>query len=200
MMAVLVARYGPGMYEPLAAVSLPAPGPFSWAGLLAVLSQQRMQQLLLGWAVRTLPGLLVSCVRLRQHRQVTAAAAPAAAAAEAGASGKKAAAAAPRLADAAPNGSRRSAAAGSSGGDAATTTKQPSPAAAAVAPVSGAEPVPLLGANGVGGAAAAVANLGDLIRMAQLHPRATALKPSGWQMGMCMAACTSCASCPGTGT
>ena len=186
-MAVLVARYGPGMYEPLAAVSLPAPGPFSWAGLLAGLSQQRTQQLLLGWAVRTVPGLLVSCVRLWQHRQVTAAATAAAAAAEAGVSGKKAAAAAPRQADTAPNSSGCSAAAGSSGGDAATAAKQPSPAAAAVAPVSGAGPVPLLGANGVGGAAAAaavVANIGDLIRMAQLHPRATALKPGGWQMGM----------------
>ena len=86
-LAVMVQRYGPGMYEPSAQVSLPAPQPFAWAGLLAVLSERRMQQLLLGFFARQLPALLLSHAWWARHQHpagdVDAAAATAAAAAAA---------------------------------------------------------------------------------------------------------------------
>ena len=70
-MAVIAARYGPGIYEPSADVSLPAAGPFSWAVLLAALVQRRQLQLLLGWAARSLPAVLYSCWQLQLHRRPT---------------------------------------------------------------------------------------------------------------------------------
>jgi len=181
-LAVTVARYGPGMYEPMAAMSMTAPGPFSWAGLLAVLSQPRMQQVLWGWAVRMLPALLVSCAPLLLRRQ-EAAAAPAAAVgtADTGPSIKRAAAAA-RREGVADSGRQPDTGAGSSSPAAAAQQLLP---AASAAPGTGAGPG-LGPGDSVGAAvsiAAAIANQGDLIRMAWLHPKAAALKPGGWLMG-----------------
>jgi hypothetical protein len=77
-LAVIAARYGPGVWHPSGAAPLTAPGPFSWAGLLGVLSQRRMQRLMLDWAVRTLPLMLLSAVQLLRQRQAARAAAAAA--------------------------------------------------------------------------------------------------------------------------
>jgi hypothetical protein len=184
------------MYDPWAAVSLPSPAPFSWAGALAVLSHPHLQQLLLGWVIRTLPSLLLSWLRLRnQQQQHALPAAPAAV------DSKRGCAAAAQLGGAAAAGGQCDAggvaASSSSNLKAAVALRlRRSPAAEGsragagpgLAPEPGAGPKPGAGAGSsiasAGGAvtaAAAVANLGDQIRMAQLHPRALALKPGGWR-------------------
>jgi hypothetical protein len=79
----MAVRYGPGVFDPAGSVALTAPGPFSWASLAAVLAQRRMQRLLLAWAVRSLPVMLLSAAQLLRQRQVARRAAVAAAAAAA---------------------------------------------------------------------------------------------------------------------
>ena len=149
-LAVMVQRYGPGMYEPSAPVSMPAPQPFAWAGLLAVLSERRMQQLLLGFLVRTLPALLLSCARLVLQQRP-----PASAAAAAGSSKRAAAQAAPPAQE--PAGS-------SWGGEPARVATQPGSGRGA-------------GRAAAAGAMPLADNPGQHIRLAALRTRGLALKP-----------------------
>jgi len=176
-MAVLVARYGPGMYEPAAAVSLPAPGPLFWDSLLAVVLQPRLQQVLLGWAMRMLPALLYSGWRLLAHRQAAAGAAAAAAAALK----SKGAAAAPPSGAAAKDSTQRFAdmavVVGGSGSNKASAAQQAPPSADA-APANGTGLGPGPGQHSVPAAAAGAAtNGGELIRMAMLKARPLASAP-----------------------